>query len=99
VPNGYDGPERRNERRRAEDVVGWRLGTLEADAQALERRVDHSVSRDELAEILKARDAIFDTRYIPRGEQQQRRDANLRLWLGLISAGQLVLGLVAILHH
>jgi hypothetical protein len=96
VPDGYDGPERRGIPRRAEDVVGWRLGSLENEVQSLERRVDQAVTRDELADRFRARDAILAREYIPRAEQQNKRDWNLRLWLGLISAGQLLIAYVAL---
>jgi hypothetical protein len=97
----YDGPERRNAPlgRRVEDVVGWRLGTLENDLQHVELRMDKAVTREELEERFRARDAILAREYVPRSEHQEKRDWNLRIWLGLISLGQLIIAAAVIRGH
>jgi hypothetical protein len=97
----YGGPERRRTSlgRRSEDVVGWRLGTLENDLQHVELRLDKVVMREELEQRFSARDAHLAREYVPRRELQEKRDWNLRIWLGLISLGQLIIAAAVIRGH
>jgi hypothetical protein len=97
-----NGGERRAPGRDARDVLFWRLRTVEADVEALERRADSLVTHAQLAETFKARDAILAREFVPRSEQQQSRDWKLRLWLGTISVAGLLIAagelLIAVKH-
>lgn len=97
----YGGPERRTTAgRRSDDIITWRLATVEADVQSIERRVDNAVLRPELNDRFRAFGEQLAVEYVPRREHQADRDWTLRLWLGalsaaglLIAAGELVIAL------
>jgi hypothetical protein len=88
--NGTADERRSAGRRRSDEVIAYRLHVAEGEIATLERRLDKMVSREELGDRLDAFGARLRIEYVPRDEHRQKRDWNLRIWLGAISVGGLL---------